>query len=79
MKNIVNEMNEIISSITSSFNIHLNVNQSIKIDTNSVYFSLEKLSNQLNSSEIDFQSILLDMNKTILVRVSLFMIELLKE
>jgi len=66
-------MNEIISSITSAFNIHLNINQSIEINTNSVYLSLEKrtktfLSNRLNSTKIYFPS---NINHTILVRVSL--------
>ncbi len=40
-------MNEIISSITSSLNFHLNINQTIEINTSSVYYSLKKLNDTI--------------------------------
>ncbi len=69
MNEIVNKTNEIISSITSLFNVHLNLNQTIQINTSSVYFLLEKLdrkslSNRLNSSKIHFPSNINQINDT---------------
>lgn len=77
MNEIVNETNEIISSITSVLNVHLNLNQTILINTTSIYFSLEKLekaslSDRLNSSGIYFPLNIHEINETILVRVSSF-------
>ncbi|UJR07021.1 hypothetical protein I4U23_011309 [Adineta vaga] len=58
---LTNEMtykiNDIISSITSSLNIHLHLNQSLIINTSSVLFTLEKFSSGLNNKyQMNFSS-----------------------
>jgi hypothetical protein len=68
-------MINIISSITSSLHIHLNINQNILINSSIILFSLEKLvssslSNQLNISQIDFPSNIIHSNSTVLIRVN---------
>lgn len=67
------------SSLTTALDVHLNLNQTIEIQSGSVYFSVEKLSktslsSRLNFSAIDFPFTLDDINNTILIRVSLMMI-----
>lgn len=77
------QSNAILSSLTTALNIHLNLNQSLQINTDSIEFSLEKLpkkilAKRLNASGISFPSDFLEMNETILVRVSLVLIEIMK-
>ena len=67
-------MNEIISSITSVLDIHLNIDQNMIINTSAIFFSLEKitsesLSNRLNNTQIRLPSIL-NNNSIVLLRVS---------
>ncbi|CAF1640035.1 unnamed protein product, partial [Adineta ricciae] len=72
-KKISNDLNQIISSITSTFLVHLNVGQQIIINTSAIFFSLEKvfsssIAYRLNDSQIRFPSNLLDSNSTVLIR-----------
>jgi hypothetical protein len=60
------QINEIISSITSIINIHLNFNQTMTKNTNSLFFSLEKTS----SDQLE----IIDNNDTLLLRVSVVII-----
>ena len=70
---ILNQMNELISFLTLSLNIHLNIGQNILIDTSQVFMSLEIQSNlfsirngqvQLLSSNLNISN-----NKKISIRV----------
>jgi hypothetical protein len=66
-------MEEIVSSITSTLNIHLNMNQNIIFNTSAVFFSLEKisaefLSNRLNDSHIRFP-LIFNTDAPVLLRV----------
>ena len=75
------QSNAILSSLTTALNIHLNLNQTLQIITNSIELSLEKLpktslAERLNASRISFPSDFLEMNETILVRVSFFFTEM---
>ena len=52
-------MKDVISSLTSTLNVHLNMNQTIEINRTSIYFSLEKLDrtcvrDQFNLTEVYF-------------------------
>jgi hypothetical protein len=63
-----------ISLITSAFDIHLNINQTVIINSSAVLFSLTKLiaasvPNHLNNSAIRFPSIFSG-ESVVLVRVS---------
>jgi hypothetical protein len=71
-------MSEIISFITRALNIHLNINQSIIIDKNSIYFSLEKTTTEFLSNrtinQIDLPStfnLSVESNAIVLLRVCL--------
>ncbi|UJR07283.1 hypothetical protein I4U23_011571 [Adineta vaga] len=68
-KKISNQFNEIISSITSMFHLHLNQNQQILINTSTIIFSLEQISfssllHRLNYSQIHY-------NETVFIRTIL--------
>ncbi len=70
-----------LSIITAALNVHLNLNQSIEINTTSIYMTLDKLTNtslssRLNASRIHFPSNIENINDTVLVRVSSSLIEL---
>ncbi len=60
------QINEIISSITSIINIHLNLNQTMTKNTSSLFFSLEKSS----SDQLE----IIDNHTTLLLRVSLVIV-----
>jgi hypothetical protein len=67
-------MNEMMSTVTSVLAIHLNVNQSVTINTSAVLFSLEKLSfasvsDRLEEGNIRFPVDLGSANQTVLLRV----------
>ena len=73
---IQNTTSQMISLITSSLNNHLNLNQSLIINTSSVYFLLEKIDPNLLSNRTINQislptNLSVPTNSTILLRVKI--------
>jgi len=80
---IINQMNEVVSLLSSSLNIHLNIGQDIIMNTSQVFMSLEtqsfeslsnKLVKQVGNGQIEFPSSFnanISNNPTISIRVCL--------
>jgi hypothetical protein len=54
----MNEMNRLISFLTSSLNIHLNLDQNFMINTSQIFLSLEKGSLNNNNSIVSIRSMI---------------------
>jgi hypothetical protein len=82
---IMNKMNEIVSLLTLSLNIHLNIGQDIIMNTSQAFMSLEtksleylsnKLVKQVGNAQIEFPSSFnanISNNPTISIRVCLLL------
>ena len=79
----MNQVNEMISLVTSSLNIHLNIGQNMTMNTSEVFMSLETLSmeslfnksiKQVGNAEINLplEFNLNNNNQTILLRVCFY-------